>query len=420
MVKRRTRPSLRRGPGGELARSTSWLQVVLKSLLPSHLDGRLLDIGSAEGHIARLWASKEGQATYCHYQLSVCRQAATTSGMRLQQPLDQGLPGSNCWLWAVDPGGLQIVFTDLVPAGPYAVAAFDTRDYETAYALEMVEHIAAELDDDGWLLSVIDGGSISPTRWEDKLRIWFGDVRVLDLPSPKARGLVFFLSRRPVRGKMSSVEYYPWQVTFRGRVYEFWGAPGVFSPKSLDPGTAFMLEHIEILPGERLLDLGCGTGVVAVLTNKEFGIPALAIDSSARALRLAAMNREHNLAEGVEIYPSDGWADVEAAAVFDVIACNPPYHTDFSVARRFIEGAFEHLREGGRLYLVVKRVDWYANRLRSLFGGCQVFTNDEGYAVLVSQRRQQGLRKKEKPAKVGTRKHQKRLERARQRKHLRK
>lgn len=403
----------------ELARTTYWLEVVLEGFLSKGrvANSRLLDIGSADGHIASSWVDKGGLATYCHYELDACRQAAALSDIPLRRTQSEGFPEDGFWLRGAGETGLEVAFTDLPPAGPYTLATFDTRAYETAYALEMVGHIAAVLEHSGWLLSVIDE-KISKSSWQDRLNTWFEDVEPIHPASSRARGLSFFLSRRPLQDQKPSVEYYSWQATFKNQIFDFRGAPGVFSPKALDPGTAFMLDVMDISPQERCLDLGCGTGAVAVMIRQGFRVAAVAVDHNARALRLAAENCQHNQADSVKIYPSDGFTDIEPTEMFDVIACNPPYHTDFSVARRFIEGSFLRLREGGRLYLVVKRTDWYERKLTSLFGGCRRFTNNDGYTVFVAQR--QSGSKRQRASSVGTRKHQKRLEQTRRRKQGRK
>ena len=45
-------------------------------------------------------------------------------------------------------------------------------------------------------------------------------------------------------------------------------SPALFSPRGLDRGTALMLAHADIRPGMKLLDLGCGTGVVGAYAAK--------------------------------------------------------------------------------------------------------------------------------------------------------
>ena len=79
---------------------------------------------------------------------------------------------------------------------------------------------------------------------------------------------------------------------------------------------------------------------------------------------------------------SDGFRDFGEAG-FTVMLCNPPYHTDFSVPKHFIEKGFNRLLPGGRLLMVTKRRDWYHNKLRAIFGG--VLIHDCGdYSVFES------------------------------------
>ena len=87
----------------------------------------------------------------------------------------------------------------------------------------------------------------------------------------------------------------------------------------------------------------------------------------------------------VRVFVSDGFRDVDASA-FDLILSNPPYQTDFSVAKGFIEKGFNRLKVGGRLYMVTKRREWYRNKLVSVFGGVEIRETD-GYYVFAAERR---------------------------------
>jgi 16S rRNA (guanine1207-N2)-methyltransferase len=71
---------------------------------------------------------------------------------------------------------------------------------------------------------------------------------------------------------------------------------------------------------------------------------------------------------------------------FDCILSNPPYHTDFSVAKRFIEKGFNRLKPGGRMYMVTKRKEWYKNKFISVFGGVRIYEID-GYYVFEAEKR---------------------------------
>jgi len=108
-------------------------------------------------------------------------------------------------------------------------------------------------------------------------------------------------------------------------------------------------------------------------------------DISEEAIRLAKKNAEHNLVGKVNIVQSNGFEHIKEND-FIIILSNPPYHTDISVAKSFIENSFIRLILGGRVLMVTKRFDWYKNKITSVFGGCKVIEKD-GYFVFVAEKR---------------------------------
>ena len=163
--------------------------------------------------------------------------------------------------------------------------------------------------------------------------------------------------------------------------------PGLFSPGRLDAGTAAMLRHVEFQPGQRVLDLGCGAGVVGILAARKCGAEGVVLsDVDAAAVACARENAALNGVPGVRIVCSDGFRSLEETG-FDLILCNPPYQSDFAVARHFIEKGFNRLKLGGRMYMVTKRRDWYRNKLAAIFGGVRVRETD-GYFVFEAEKRQ--------------------------------
>ena len=162
--------------------------------------------------------------------------------------------------------------------------------------------------------------------------------------------------------------------------------PGLFSPEHVDRGTLAMLSRVELRPGMRVMDLGCGCGVVGIVAAKKCGAENVVLaDVDPLAVQTARENAADNGVGNVKIVLSDGFSAVDEAG-FDLILSNPPYQSDLSVAKRFIEKGFNRLKVGGRMMMVTKRLDWYRNRLRAVFGGVRVEQVD-GYFVFTAERR---------------------------------
>jgi len=168
-----------------------------------------------------------------------------------------------------------------------------------------------------------------------------------------------------------------------------------FSPKSIDKGTLFMLSKAKVTGKDKVLDLGCGYGVVGISIAKEIGGDCVVMsDISEEALVLTAANLERNGLKHVRVLKSNGLKEIPDKD-FTLILSNPPYHADFSVAKAFIEDGYKWLAQGGKLVMVTKRLTWYRNKITSVFGGVKVFEQD-GYYVFIGEKRKKVVKKPEK------------------------
>ena len=169
----------------------------------------------------------------------------------------------------------------------------------------------------------------------------------------------------------------------------------VFSPHSLDTGRLAMLSVVDFLPHDKVLDLGCGYGVVGILAGKLIGEEnVIMCDVSEQAIECTNKNLNLNNVPNIRIRLSDGYKDIEETN-FTLILSNPPYHADFSVPKHFIEVGFKKLILGGKLVMVTKRLDWYKNKLTSVFGGVKIYEIN-GYYVFVAEKRKKTMKEKEK------------------------
>jgi len=91
--------------------------------------------------------------------------------------------------------------------------------------------------------------------------------------------------------------------------------------------TLMVVELLKNKPPRRIIDIGTGSGCIAITLKKQFSdSQTYAIDISKNALRLAGMNARQNGSQ-VEFIPGDilDTATLPSMPAFDLIISNPPY-----------------------------------------------------------------------------------------------
>ena len=168
--------------------------------------------------------------------------------------------------------------------------------------------------------------------------------------------------------------------------FELQSSSKLFSPTKPDEGTLAMLSEVKLERGQTLLDLGCGSGLVAIWAAGQLGDENVSmLDVMPLAVEIATKNAQNNGFGKIRAFVSDGFANYTIAEL-DWILSNPPYHTDFSVAKSFIEKGFNRLKTGGKMVMVTKRETWYKNKLIATFGGVRIVKTGE-YFVFTAQKK---------------------------------
>ncbi|MEE1752611.1 methyltransferase [Streptomyces sp. SP18CS02] len=164
---------------------------------------------------------------------------------------------------------------------------------------------------------------------------------------------------------------------------------GIFCADRLDIGTRFFLRHLpQGLGDARVVDLGCGNGVVGLAVSLADPDAGLAfIDESYQAVASAEETFRVNARPGAtaEFMVGDGLAGFPADSV-DLVLNNPPFHshqamTDMT-ARRMFQGARHALRPGGELWVVGNRHLGHHVTLRRIFGNSELVASDSKFVVL--------------------------------------
>ena len=121
--------------------------------------------------------------------------------------------------------------------------------------------------------------------------------------------------------------------------------PEVYEPAE---DTFLLLETLDVHPGETILELGTGAGVIAMDCARK-GARVVCSDINPFAIRLTRRNIErnrHSLKGSIEVRQGDLFRVLRPLERFDKIVFNPPYLPTKSYER--VGGWFDVATDGGR------------------------------------------------------------------------
>ncbi|WP_422391638.1 class I SAM-dependent methyltransferase [Arthrobacter sp. N1] len=145
----------------------------------------------------------------------------------------------------------------------------------------------------------------------------------------------------------------PLSVVLAGERRELVTSSGIFSPDGVDKGTRILLDGVPAPEGQRLLDVGCGWGPIALtLALQAPQASVLAVDVNERCLALTAENATRlGLTNITGAKPDDVDPDLE----FDTIWSNPPIRIGKQELHALLLRWIPRLAPGGRAWLVVQK-----------------------------------------------------------------
>ena len=170
---------------------------------------------------------------------------------------------------------------------------------------------------------------------------------------------------------------------YRGHALRFTTDAGVFSRGEVDFGTDTLLRALPADLAGRVLDLGCGWGAVGVSVGKAFPHCEIVMsDVNGRALDLARQNARQN-GVSAQAVQSDGLEGV--AGDFDFILTNPPIRAGKQVIYRLFAQSAARLREGGSLYIVIRKqqgAESAIKYLKTIFSLVETVEKSGGFWVI--------------------------------------
>ena len=140
----------------------------------------------------------------------------------------------------------------------------------------------------------------------------------------------------------------------RGTNFIFYTDNGVFSKDGLDFGSRLLLETIPLEEvGGKVLDMGCGYGVLGIVLNKVLSCSVDMVDVNLRAIHLASINIKENHCQNINVFESNVYSNIHSK--YTCIITNPPIRAGKKVVYDMVMNAQKYLEKGGVLFLVIRK-----------------------------------------------------------------
>lgn len=223
-------------------------------------------------------------------------------------------------------------------------------------------------------LRLVDGGRLIAStdndedQWlHEQLRELFPKVTRRPV---KKQGTVYLATRK---GPLKKQKVFDSDFKFRdrGHLIHVYSRPGVFSHRRIDLGARTLINTMQIKPGMKVLDMGCGVGTVSLAASLAAeNVTVMALDSNPRAVQCTQRSAELNELKNITaILDCEGQA--ASTGDFDLVLANPPYFSNYAIAELFLDTAYRALRQKGLVHVVTKTPNWFLERMPLWFTNIQ-------------------------------------------------
>lgn len=276
-----------------------------------------------------------------------------------------------------------VACTSKIPEGDYEWAVFmSTATSMTGEViLDQLQEIHGCLQREGHLLFSYEGDGGGPIQKQiqelfGKMSVWVSQREL-------------FCATADKRGVLTKHRSFSAEFTASvpgGKTLRLISLPGVFCHRRPDMGGLALAEVAarDFPSCQRILDLGCGCGLVGLLlAARHPDAKVVFVDSHARALAATWRNLESlGLVQHAQLELSDTGT---ALTEFDLAVGNPPYYSDFRITQLFVDTFHQALKREGSGLLVAKSSKGLVACIRNRFPETWI-SQRRGYAVVRFQK----------------------------------
>ncbi|NJD58002.1 MAG: hypothetical protein C3F13_10675 [Anaerolineales bacterium] len=174
-------------------------------------------------------------------------------------------------------------------------------------------------------------------------------------------------------------------VEIQGNRINIHSLPGIFSYDHLDEGTRMLLNAIEIPPGAKVLDAGCGYGVIGITAAMLGAGKVDLIDNNLLAVAASHETIHVNQVNSCTALAGD-LLEPLTPLQYDLVLSNPPFHAghavEYQMARSIIAQSYLTLVPGGQVVIVANRFIRYDRLIKDIFGNCTILMESNKFYVL--------------------------------------
>ncbi|MBS3151892.1 class I SAM-dependent methyltransferase [Candidatus Woesearchaeota archaeon] len=176
------------------------------------------------------------------------------------------------------------------------------------------------------------------------------------------------------------------KVKLRNKEIEFFTASGLFSISRVDLGSEILINKCIIEDNWKVLDLGCGYGIIGLALLKSNKTLKLTFsDINERAIQLTKKNLDIYKLKAT-VVQSNGFENIREK--FNAILLNPPQTAGKELCFKLIENSKEYLEKNGLLQVVARHNKGgkeLSRKMKEVFNNVTEISKSSGYRIYISK-----------------------------------